>query len=486
MNHDGNLDLIGPGAIALGTGDGTFQQTVTASVCLTPTAFQLNEGNANFEGVSDFGVADFRGDGNLDLSLIAAEVLQLGAFGNAVTANGIACFGDRDGAFAAGPIIFMGEGAVTGYHVTTGDFNGDGKAGVLVSLQPYAEGLLGYSTILGNGDGTFQTQVNNDDFLPFLPTSPKYLPKPVVADMNGDGKSDLIQIAGSLGVGVVLSKGDGTYNLAAALAKGQNTIAVAVADFNNDGLPDIVSTTADVTTVSINTALRIDSVVNAASLAANQPVAPGSLVTIFGAGIGPAAGVSPNDASLPYSMAEVSVTFNDIPAPLSFVSARRINAQVPWEVSGDANIVVAVSGALTAGFRIQTAPIAPGVFNIQGQAFAFNPDGSIAGPSGTILGIPSHPALASDTITVLANGLGPVTPSINDGELAMDTVRTAGSTPVFIGGVACHVPFAGLSRTIAAVNQLNVVVPSGVHGVVPLQINAGGIITAANVTIAIQ
>jgi hypothetical protein len=30
------------------------------------------------------------------------------------------------------------------------------------------------------------------------------------------------------------------------------------------------------------------------------------------------------------------------------------------------------------------------------------------------------------------------------------------------------------------------VVPSGVHGVVPLQINAGGIVTTANVTIAIQ
>jgi uncharacterized protein (TIGR03437 family) len=48
------------------------------------------------------------------------------------------------------------------------------------------------------------------------------------------------------------------------------------------------------------------------------------------------------------------------------------------------------------------------------------------------------------------------------------------------------VPFAGLSSTQVGVNQLNVVVPAGVHGVVPLEINAGGIITAANVTIAVQ
>jgi uncharacterized protein (TIGR03437 family) len=142
------------------------------------------------------------------------------------------------------------------------------------------------------------------------------------------------------------------------------------------------------------------------------------------------------------------VTFNGIPAPLSFVSARQINAQVPWEISGEANVVVAMSGALTAAFSEATASIAPGVFDISGQAFAFNSDGSIAaGPSGSIPGVPSHPAVAGDTLTVHANGLGPVTPSIAGGAASSDAVRSAGPTPVFIGGVACEVPFAGLFST---------------------------------------
>jgi uncharacterized protein (TIGR03437 family) len=94
--------------------------------------------------------------------------------------------------------------------------------------------------------------------------------------------------------------------------------------------------------------------------------------------------------------------------------------------------------------------------------------------------------LAAGTLTVLANGLGPVTPSIPDGAVSSDALRTARPTPVFIGGIECHVPLAGLSSTQVGVNQLNVVVPAGVHGVVPLEINAGGIITAANVTIAVQ
>ncbi len=483
VNHDGNLDLIGEGVIALGAGDGTFQQTITASACF-PIYPSITDGVA---GSSDFAVGEFK-DGNLDFAFVASEALAGGAFGDTSSAYGSVCFGNGAGTFASGPIVYSGTGTafyggVAGpiYHVTTGDFDGDGKADVLVSSQPALQSSFSYSTILGKGDGAFESPLGSAT-IPFIALGSSPLPKPVVADINGDGKSDLIQSAGSLGVVVLLSNGDGTYNQAASILPGQNAVAVAVADFNNDGLPDIVSSTANMTSVSINATSinitrRVVSVVNAASLAAGQPVAPGSLVSIFGAAIGPATGVASRGASLPDSIAGVSVTFNGIPAPLAFVSSRQINAQVPWEINGDANVVVDVNGALSAPFRVQTAPIAPGVYDISGQALAFNSDGTIAGPA--------HPAAAGDTITVLANGLGPVTPSIADGAAPGDALRRAGPTPVFIGGVECHVPFAGLSSTQVGVNQLNVVVPAGVHGVVPIEINAGGIITAASVTIAV-
>lgn len=491
VNHDGNLDLIGAGVIALGAGDGTFQQTITASACQNPALYDLNIGSPPTSGGGgDFTVAEYKGDGNLDFSLLATELSDEGGFGYMVSAGAIVCFGNGDGAFAVGPVIYEGgsHGTWSGgpsFELTTGDFNGDGKADVLVFSQAFPMGSLAYSTIFGNGNGTFQNPVGSTG-IQFVALSQHYLPKPVVADMNGDGKSDLIQIAGSLGTVVFLSNGDGTYNQAAAISPGQGIVAAAVADFNNDGLPDIVSSTTNVTSVSINTTRRVDSVVNAASLARNQPVGPGSLVTIFGAGIGPATGVALSGGSLPDSVAGVSVTFNGIRAPLVYVSARQINAQVPWEIRGEANVVVDVNGALTAAFRVATAPIAPGVFDSAGQAFAFNSDGSIAGPSGSILGVQSHPAVAGDTLTVLANGLGAVTPSIADGAVSSDALRTAGPTPVFIGGIECHVPFAGMSSTQVGVNQLKVVVPAGVHGVAPLEINAGGIITAATVTIAVQ
>jgi uncharacterized protein (TIGR03437 family) len=308
--------------------------------------------------------------------------------------------------------------------------------------------------------------------------------------MNGDGKSDLIQPVPG-GLSILLSKGDGSFSDAADLFPGQ-PVAIAVADFNNDGLPDIVSTTKNLTTVLINTSLRVDSVVNAAWFNTKEPVAAGSLVAILGAGLGPSVGVSRMGGSAPLSQAGVSVTFNGIPAALLYVSARQINVQVPWEISGDADVVVRFDGASAAAFKVVTAPIAPGVFNIPDVkggpllALAFNPDGTIAGQSGTISGIRSHPAIAGETLTVLANGLGPVTPTIGDGVPPNETVRSVGPTPVFIGGIRCHVPFAGLSSSQVGVNQLSVVVPAGVHGTVPLQINAGGIVTSADVVIVVQ
>ena len=463
VNHDGNLDLIGDGVVALGNGDGTFMGFATLAINCT-------------DGV-DFAAADFNGDGNPDVVVL---ITHLNNLTNVYSASAWVCLGNGKGTFPGGLDIYDTAQATSptatllpAYTLTTGDFNGDGRTDVLVSshnAQGTAPNFLSYAALLGNGDGTFGTAVSSG---PFQPDAVNY-PKPLVFDMNGDGKADLLQIEGSAGTVIFLSNGDGTFTQAASVAPGLNPVSIAVADFNNDGLPDIVATGSQ-SSVLINTSRGIDSVVNAASLASGQPVAPGSLVAIFGAGIGPAVGVAGSGQK---SVAGVSVTFNGIPAPLLYVSARQVNAQVPWEVSGEAQVAVTVNGAPVGQFSVATAPIAPGVFTTVGQALALHADGTLASAS--------HPAVAGETLTVYANGLGPVTPSIADGAASGDAVRMAGPTPVFIGGVRCDVTFAGLSSTLLGVNQLSVVVPAGVHGVVPLLINAGGIITSAGVTIAVQ
>ena len=90
------------------------------------------------------------------------------------------------------------------------------------------------SVLLGNGNGTFQPQ---QTFAPA--SSPISL---AVADVNGDGKPDLVVAnANSNSVSVLLGNGNGTFQTQQTFAAGTDPrFSVAVADVNGDGKPDIV------------------------------------------------------------------------------------------------------------------------------------------------------------------------------------------------------------------------------------------------------
>jgi len=70
----------------------------------------------------------------------------------------------------------LGDGPLS---VTTGDLNGDGKLDLAVANET-ADTV---SVLLGNGNGTFQTKV--DDAVGSQPLSV------TTGDLNGDGKVDL-------------------------------------------------------------------------------------------------------------------------------------------------------------------------------------------------------------------------------------------------------------------------------------------------------
>src|SRR5581483_11423531 len=111
-------------------------------------------------------------------------------------------------------------------------------------------------------------------------------------------------------------------------------------------------------------------------------------------------------------LANVSVTFNGETAPLSFVSAGQINAQIPWDVlnggSGTANVVVNNSGALSAPQPVLISPMGPGVYaTSDGHAIAVNATdpssaryGTLAAPSGSIQGLTTFPAQVNDVLIV--------------------------------------------------------------------------------------
>jgi hypothetical protein len=175
--------------------------------------------------VKDLAVADFSGDGTPDLAVVA------GSSSHWKTDTVAVLLGLGGGAFRVGPASPAKLSAETA-GVWTADFNGDGKADAAVSQYDDSyEDVARVSILLGNGAGT----------LTRAPGSPLALPGlAAVADLNGDGKADLIAVDDDR---VVSWLGDGTgrFTRSAQLAVAglEYRTRVVVADFNGDGQSDL-------------------------------------------------------------------------------------------------------------------------------------------------------------------------------------------------------------------------------------------------------
>jgi len=204
FNSDGKADLVVANrsssnlSVLLGNGDGTFAPAVNYLTPASPTSVTIG---------------DFNGDGNPDLM--------------ASTESGISVFmGKGDGTFAAAVDYSVGGCGPAVVH----DFNGDGVADIAVAATS-AFGKI--YVFLGKGDGTFPAPLTvslSDAFKPLA-----------VEDFDGDGNADLA-VADSLGLGILLGNGDGSFQPITHYSAGANSDneVVAVGEFNGDGIADVV------------------------------------------------------------------------------------------------------------------------------------------------------------------------------------------------------------------------------------------------------
>jgi len=265
FNNDNKLDLLvstgggegtsnptsGSIAILLGKGDGTFQAAINTST-------------GTFTGTTPYvAVADFNGDGKLDVATGNAVNQSCIVGGNCEGGNVLVFLGNGDGSFQS-PVTSTVDFAPI--FLATGDLNGNGKADLAIigaqainnSPLPASHNQV-ISTVLGKGDGTFRST-------PFLTGLASGLCQGatnlVVADLNGDGKLDLIapvavstNCSGTSFVGAFLGNGDGTFQPALDFDLASAPGWLAVGDFTADTLPDLVlsNNPADSVSVLLNT-----------------------------------------------------------------------------------------------------------------------------------------------------------------------------------------------------------------------------------------
>lgn len=259
-------------------------------------------------------------------------------------------------------------------------------------------------------------------------------------------------------------------------------------------------------------------VLNAASFSKNSsglgsPVAPGSLVAIFGSFSG-ASMATADTVPFSTSMGNLSVTFNGVQAPLQLVSPAGqfpfVTAQVPFEAlpagqtSATVNVVVTVNNVQSAPEQTTIVPAAPGVFTIppNGQSnavFIFTDPtdniAKIAAPTSASasIGYPTAPVPRGTFGFLYATGLGAMTPPVADGDGGANppVTHNANATPiVLVGGITAQVQFAGQAPGFPGVAQINIFIPENAPtgNAIPLQIQTadGSITSTAGATIAIQ
>ena len=273
-------------------------------------------------------------------------------------------------------------------------------------------------------------------------------------------------------------------------------------------LPAILFISSLMTTVNGQTpVISKGGVVNGASLAAGQAVAPGSLVYIFGSKL--ASGLkTASTVPLSTTLEGVSVTFNHHDAPLNEVEAGVINAQIPWEVlpgggPGMVNVVVTRNGVPSMPLAVEIAPQAPGIFATEvtekgknifyALAMNVSDKNSLPWPAGTAPKnkTPQRPAKIGDVLVIMATGLGEVNPPVADGHSASDhKMHVPVKEPeVLIGGIKAKVLGSTLSPQVVGMYEVTAKIPQGAPkgNVVSIQLSSGSVTSpAARASIAIE
>jgi uncharacterized protein (TIGR03437 family) len=202
----------------------------------------------------------------------------------------------------------------------------------------------------------------------------------------------------------------------------------------------------------------VDSIMNPVSWLAGIPLAPGSLISIFGSRFSAADHTS--GAPYPATLGDTVVAIGGRAAPLEFVNGNQLNGVLPFSLPVNTTVQVVVTRGTTISTPVSVtiAAAQPTVFTVdgtgKGQAVAYHD-----GQPGVLADV-SNPASPGETISIECVGLGAVLPSIDAGTISPDSSSTARTVTLQINGASASVLSAALKAGAVGIYQILAVVPS--------------------------
>ena len=200
------------------------------------------------------------------------------------------------------------------------------------------------------------------------------------------------------------------------------------------------------------------------------PVAPGSYLSLYGAGLSDTTSTA-TTAALPLAIDFVNVSFDvpsaglSLPGRLYYVSPGLINLQVPWELRGQTSALIKVTIEDSQGpvYTLSLADYAPAFFVYPESGTGRTLLAARDARSGKLISS-ANPATAGEIVSLYANGLGPVSNQPATGEPAPSSplARTTLMPTVTVAGQPATVQFSGLTPGITGLYVVNVTMPSNI------------------------
>ncbi len=228
-------------------------------------------------------------------------------------------------------------------------------------------------------------------------------------------------------------------------------------------------------------------VANSAATAASQYIAPGSFVSFYGPGLGPAtAAVQVPDAAGVYGTiaAGVQVSFDGTAAPILYAGPSQINVIVPSRIDYGPTTVVRVrcASGVVQTFALPILQAAPFLFTYQAPMIGLPglANYAVARNEDDRPNSDSSPASVGSVVTVFANGVGYMNYPVADGAIQADT----GSSPVLpvsawfgSGQYTAEVDSATTAPGfVSGVIQIKLRIPPGITNPAKLKVQVGDVV----------